>query len=66
LFRFPEPALPLRSIWEDAQRGKYEIWTRVYKGIAAHGDPYPPAESNVVIDKTLSQNWVKRVQIESR
>jgi PIN domain nuclease of toxin-antitoxin system len=61
---------PLRSIWEDAERGKYVIWTSVYayieviKGIAAHGDPYPPAESDSVIYRTLSQNWVKRAQVD--
>jgi predicted nucleic acid-binding protein len=61
---------PLRAIWTDAEQGKYEIWTSAYSyievinGFSAHGEPYPPLESDAVIEKVLSQDWVKRVQLD--
>lgn len=60
---------PLRSIWEGAQRGVYEIWTSTYcyielrYGIAPHGKTYPPAESDERFEKLLIQPYVKRVQL---
>lgn len=66
----PDKMQPLRVIWEEAQRGKYEIWTSTYSHIevikshAAHGDPYPPAESDKIIDEMMEQPWVQRVQLD--
>jgi predicted nucleic acid-binding protein len=62
--------LPLRAIWEAAEPGECEIWTSAYahieviNGFSDHGEPYPPAESDLIIEKTLSQDWVKRVQVD--
>jgi predicted nucleic acid-binding protein len=62
--------LPLRAMWEAAEQGKYEIWTSAYahieviNGFSGHGEPYPPAESDAVIEKVMSQDWVKRVQVD--
>jgi predicted nucleic acid-binding protein len=66
----PDKIHPLRSVWEDAEKGKYELWTSTYvylelmKGTAAHGDPYPPEESDAVFELALEQPYVKRVQLD--
>jgi predicted nucleic acid-binding protein len=60
----------LRAIWEKAERGEYEIWTSAYVyleviyGVSEHGDPYPPAENDDRIEKMLSQDWIRRVQLD--
>ena len=65
----PNKYFPLRSIWEGAQRGEYEIWTSTYcymelhYGIAPYGEAYPSEESDAQFDQLLSQPYVKRVQL---
>lgn len=62
---------PLRAIWEDAQKGKYEIWTsafvhlEVFKAKNQHGDPLSPGASDEIIEAMLSQGFVKRVQLDT-
>jgi predicted nucleic acid-binding protein len=62
---------PLRSIWEDAQKGKYEIWTSVYsyleviKGALEHGTTHHLEESDRTFDNMLDQPYVKKVQLDS-
>jgi predicted nucleic acid-binding protein len=61
---------PLRAIWEDAQKGKYEIWTsayvhlEVFKAKNEKGDPLSPHESDERIEAMLTQPFVKRVQLD--
>jgi predicted nucleic acid-binding protein len=61
---------PLRVIWEDAKRGLYEIWTssftylEVIHGKNAHGEPYPPSESDLLVFEMLNQPFVVRVQLD--
>lgn len=61
---------PPRAIWEDAERGKYEIFTSAYsyleviKGVVPYGEAYPSEESDENFERMVSQNWVKRVQLD--
>jgi predicted nucleic acid-binding protein len=67
----PDKIHPLRSIWEGAQRGKFELWTSAYvyleviKGAAAYGDPYPPEESDRIIEDMLRQPYVKLARLDT-
>lgn len=60
----------LRSIWEDAKAGKYEIWTSVYAYLevihskAPYGEAYPPESDDKKVEDILSQEFVIRVQID--
>jgi predicted nucleic acid-binding protein len=66
----PDKIVPLRMIWESAQRGGYEIWTSTYAYLevlkirAESGDPIPLEESNRIIDEIFQQPHVKRVQLD--
>jgi len=65
----PSKIFLLRSVWEDAQRGKYEIWTSTYAyvelyfGLTSYGHAYPPEESDVKFEELLDQPYVKRFQL---
>jgi predicted nucleic acid-binding protein len=67
----PEKILPLRHIWEAAQRAEYEIWTSVYSYLevlkikAPSGDPISVAESNRRVDDMFQQAHVKRVALDT-
>ncbi len=67
----PDKLHPLRSIWEDAQKGEYEIWTsayvhlEVFKAKNENGDPLSPESSDEIIEAMLSQGFVKRVQLDT-
>lgn len=60
----------LKTIWDLAERGEFEIWTSAYIHLEVHkaksqgGDPYPPEESDQIIDALLEQPHVMRVQID--
>jgi predicted nucleic acid-binding protein len=66
----PDKIRPLRGIWDDASRGKYEIWTSVYSYLevikikAPDADPISVEESCRRIDEMLQQPFVKRVQLD--
>ena len=60
----------LRAVWEDAKRGKYEIWTSTFSylevmhGINKAGQPYPPEEYDMVLYELFEQPHVERVQVD--
>ena len=66
----PNKINPLRAIWEAAHRGEFEIWTSAYayleviKGHSEYGTPYPPEESDKIIEEMLSQPYVQRIQLD--
>lgn len=57
----------LRSIWEDASRGRYQILTSVYNylevihGVNEIGAPYPPEEYDEIVFSHFNQPHVERV-----
>lgn len=66
----PGKLFSLRSIWEEAQRGKYQIWTSVYSYLevykAKDGDGSRVKETSLEkIEAIFSQDFVERVQLDS-
>jgi predicted nucleic acid-binding protein len=66
----PKKIHPLRTIWEEAQKGKYEIWTSVYSYVevfkvkSENGDELTPDLSDKAVEDLLTQPYVKRAQID--
>jgi predicted nucleic acid-binding protein len=62
---------PLRAIWEDAQKGKHQLWVsayahlEVFKLSATSGDPLPPDLSDERVEEMFTQPFVMRVQLDS-
>ena len=65
-----EKITALRTVWENAKRGKYEIWTSTFSylevmhGINKAGQPYSPEEYDVVLYELFEQPHVERVQVD--
>ncbi len=65
-----DKVFPLRAIWEDAQKGDYQILTSSYSylevihGRTDYGEPYPPEEFDGKFEQLASQPFVKRVQLD--
>ena len=66
----PKKIHPLRTIWEEAQKGQFEIWTSVYSYVEvfkvkiADGDERTPEDSDRIIEELLAQPYVRRTQID--
>jgi predicted nucleic acid-binding protein len=57
-------------LWEDAEAGKYEIWTSAYsyleviKGALGHGEVHHAEDDDEKVDRILAQPWVTAVQFD--